>query len=99
MTRSVNSIRANKSLSRSVKTNKQIKEILKSFETEGFHKVVHTCQTRSMPRKDTGKRKAHLETLCKEMEAVGDYHVTCLNRKEIFLIQIFLAKVKVTQEC
>ena len=51
------------------------------------------------PRKDTGKRKAHLETLCKEMEAVGDYHVTCLNSKEIFLIQIFLAKVKVIQEC
>ena len=84
MTRYVNSTGANKSLSRSVKTNKQIKENLKTSETEGFHKAVHTCQTMFISRKDTTKGKALLETLCKEMEAVGDYHVTCLNWKEIF---------------
>ena len=84
MTRYVNSIGANKSLSRSVKTNKQIKENLKTSETEGFQKAVHTCHTMLISRKDTGKVEAHLETLCKEMEAVGDYHYTCLNWKEIF---------------
>ena len=99
MTRSLNSTRENRSLSRSVKTNKQIKETLKISETQGFHKAVHICQTKSMSRNDTGKGKTHLETLCKEMEAVGDYQVNYLNWKEVFLIQIFLAKVKAIQAC